>query len=77
MSDSFGGGSGTSSDPYVIRTPQQLYHLSKKVEGGTTYNGKYFVLANDIVLNDGVLTLRQPMLMYGCLLATHRVYGYI
>ncbi len=48
----FESGSGTMANPYVIKTPNQLAYLSERSNNGLTYSGKYFVLANDIVLND-------------------------
>lgn len=51
----FGGGTGTSSDPYLINNAQQLANLAYMVNNGNTYTGKYFKLTQDIVLNDDVL----------------------
>lgn len=47
---SFASGSGTSSSPYIIKTPQQLAKLANDVRSGKTYKGKYFKLYNDIDL---------------------------
>ena len=41
-------GSGTEDDPYVIQYPSQLDLLATNVNGGESYDGIYFVLANDI-----------------------------
>ena len=49
---SYAGGSGTAEDPYRIDTASQLARLAYKVNSGSTYNGKYFVLNNDLWLND-------------------------
>lgn len=46
--DSFAGGTGTKEDPYIIKTPNQLY---KMVQGGTDTKDKYYKVA------DGVKTL--------------------
>ncbi|MFI3324181.1 MAG: GLUG motif-containing protein [Rikenellaceae bacterium] len=43
-------GSGTESDPYQISTAQQLRDLSTNVKEGTSYEGEYFVMTNDIDL---------------------------
>lgn len=51
----FDGGSGSSSDPYLISTPQQLANLAYFVNHGVSYKGKYFKMTDDIVLNSGVL----------------------
>lgn len=48
---SFGGGSGTSTSPYIISTAQQLAYLSYKVYNGTSYLGKYFKQTADINLS--------------------------
>ena len=49
---SFGGGSGTEDDPYLINNARQLAYLSDRVADGYSYNGKYFKLTSDIWLND-------------------------
>lgn len=52
----FAGGSGTESDPYQIATGAQLAFLSQEINSFTDdnidYRTSYFVLANDINLND-------------------------
>ncbi|MCR4615329.1 MAG: InlB B-repeat-containing protein [Clostridiales bacterium] len=52
VSSGFDSGTGTSSDPYIIRTGEQLAYLSDSVRDGQTYFGKYFKLAGNIALND-------------------------
>ncbi len=47
----FGGGMGTSSDPIIISTADQLALFAKNVQGGTQYNGVYFKLTSNIGLN--------------------------
>lgn len=45
------GGSGTSGDPYVITRAAQLDYMATRVNanyGADSFNGKYFVLADDI-----------------------------
>ncbi|MGN0106816.1 MAG: hypothetical protein ACI4A5_03855, partial [Hominilimicola sp.] len=49
----FSGGSGTSSDPYLISTADDLKQLATDVNGGTTYSGKYFKMTANIDLNPG------------------------
>lgn len=44
----YGGGSGTSSDPYIISTAAHLSTLATNVNGGNTYSGKFFKLTADI-----------------------------
>ena len=41
-------GEGTFSNPYKIKSAEDLKELSKKVAGGTNYRGTYFKLINDI-----------------------------
>ena len=52
VAEGFASGTGTKNDPYVIETPEQLAYLAQTVNGGTSYSGRYFVLANNIYLND-------------------------
>lgn len=49
--ESFEGGNGDSSDPYIIKTAEQLAFLAKQVNGGETYRGKYFQLEADLDLS--------------------------
>ena len=52
----FGGGDGSSYDPYRIETAQHLANLAYMVtDANTYYKDKYFVLTNDITLNDDVI----------------------
>ncbi len=44
----YGGGDGSESSPYIISTAAQLTELSTQVSGGNTYAGKYFVMSADI-----------------------------
>ena len=57
--DSYAGGTGTGSDPYLIATPEQLARMigydvltnpTDKITNGST--GKYYKLTADIYLND-------------------------
>jgi hypothetical protein len=50
---SYGGGNGTEDDPYIISSASELAFFSKELET-TNYEGKYFKLGNDIVINDGL-----------------------
>ncbi|NLO45905.1 MAG: hypothetical protein GX107_05295, partial [Clostridiales bacterium] len=47
----FASGSGTEGDPYIIETAPQLAFLSSSVNSGTTYDGKFIKLTDDIELN--------------------------
>ena len=44
----FGGGNGTESNPYRLSTPEHLTELQVAVDGGNSFNGKYFVLTDHI-----------------------------
>ena len=48
----FEGGSGTESDPYQIKTAEQLSCFAKSVNNGTTYEGQYIKQIKNIKLND-------------------------
>ena len=47
----FAGGTGTKEDPYQIATAEQLAKLSKDVSEGTSYQGTFFVLTENIDLS--------------------------
>ncbi len=49
--ESFEGGNGDSSNPYIIKTAEQLALLAERVNGGETYQGKYFELGDDLDLS--------------------------
>lgn len=52
----FARGSGSSSDPYIINTAQQLANFAYMVYWCYDYyEGKYIALGRDIVLNDNVM----------------------
>lgn len=55
-SNSFAGGTGEETDPYQISTPEQLAYLASRVNEGETFFGVYFVLTNDIKLNETPIT---------------------
>lgn len=48
----YAGGSGTQSDPYRIASGSQLALLAQQVNAGNSHKGHYFVLTEDIYLND-------------------------
>ena len=52
----FTSGDGSYSNPYEIRNAQDLANLAYMVrEGGEDYSGKYFVMTNDITLNENLV----------------------
>lgn len=46
----FAGGTGASDNPHLIATPAQLAYLAQQVNGGTSYEGKYFRQTEDFDL---------------------------
>ena len=53
VATSYNSGSGSKSDPFVISTGSELAYLQSKLKE-TDYENTYFVLNNDIILNDGI-----------------------
>ncbi len=52
---SFAGGTGTSDDPYLIASAEQLAYLAEQVNSGTTtFEGEYIKLTDNIVLNNSI-----------------------
>lgn len=51
--NSYSGGDGTYENPYIISNGSEFSYFALQLET-TNYEGEYFVLDNDIVLNDGV-----------------------
>ena len=51
----FEGGSGTPSDPYQIKTAEQLGCFAVSVNNGSTYKNQYIKQTKNIKLNDKVL----------------------
>ena len=54
-SNIFDGGSGTESDPYQVKTAEQLSCFAKSVNNGTTYEGQYIKQTKNIKLNDHLI----------------------
>ena len=53
-SNIFDGGTGTESDPYKIKTAEQLSCFAKSINNGTTYAGQYVKQTKNIKLNDSL-----------------------
>ena len=53
VASSYRSGEGTLEEPYVISDGAELAYFASQLET-TNYENKYFILNNDIVLNDGV-----------------------
>ena len=61
VAESYEGGDGTEEDPYQIATPQQLALLAQQTVDGTG-SEHYYILTDDICLNDEGGTLEWPMI---------------
>ena len=44
----FGGGSGTETDPYLIATTDHMDALASQVNGGNSFSGTYFLMTADL-----------------------------
>lgn len=58
VAGSYRSGTGTLTDPYVISNGQELAYLLQQ-SSFTDYENTYFVLNNDIVLNDGLFVVDE------------------
>ena len=52
IAESFNGGDGSFENPYQIANGAQLAKLSDDVNNGIDFEGRYFSLTEDILLND-------------------------
>lgn len=52
VAQEFGGGAGTSADPYILNTSAHFIELSDKVHAGNPHAGKYFAVKSDIDFNN-------------------------
>lgn len=52
VADKFSAGVGTAKQPYEISSGAELAYLARQVNAGNEYADKFFVLTNDIDLND-------------------------
>lgn len=55
IADGYGDGNGTIENPYVISDGSELAYFALQLET-RNYEGEYFVLDNDIVLNKGIFS---------------------
>ena len=53
---SYGGGEGTEENPYIISNGSELAYLASQLEEKIYYEEDYFVLENDIILNEGIFS---------------------
>ncbi len=61
VADAYEGGDGTEENPYQIATPQQLALLAQQTIDGTG-SEHYYILVDDICLNNEGGTLEWPMI---------------
>jgi len=60
IADSYSSGNGTIDNPYVISDGSELAFLATQLSTSTNnYENKYFILGNDIVLNDGIFSYNK------------------
>jgi hypothetical protein len=52
QTNSFGGGTGTSSNPYILATAANFFELSDSVNAGNIYEGRYFIMTSDVDFNN-------------------------
>ena len=64
QAQSFGGGSGTSTDPYIITTTDDLDQLATDVNGGNLYSYKYFRLDADLVQHNPCVFRRDFLVIH-------------
>lgn len=55
VASSYSDGDGSLDNPYIISNGSELAYLALQLEN-ENYEGKYFILKNDIVLNDGLFS---------------------
>lgn len=56
-------GTGTLNDPYIISNGEELAYFSSQLENNN-YEGSYFKLSNNILLNAGVFKYEDDVLKY-------------
>ena len=55
IATSYTDGDGTLENPYIISNGSELAYFASQLET-TNYEGEYFILNNDIILNDGIFS---------------------
>ena len=70
----FASGLGTETNPYIIKTAEQLAYFAQSVNAGNTYEGQYIKLDADIELNDAVFFLDLDS---GLVVVRYYGYSYI
>lgn len=60
VAETYNGGDGTPENPYQIATAEQLALLAQQTNNGTGGDA-YYILTNDVILNDGDSLLWTPI----------------
>lgn len=60
IAEAYDGGDGTPENPYQIATAEQLALLAQQTNNGTGGDA-YYILTNDVILNDGDSLLWTPI----------------
>ena len=55
IAEDYRGGVGTEDNPYIIANGEELAYFALQLQT-IDYEGKYFKLSNNIVLNDGIFS---------------------
>ncbi len=63
IASTYAGGVGTVEDPYQINTPSEFAYFSKMLET-TDYENTYFELTNDLIMNKGVFSYVNNLVIY-------------
>lgn len=63
VASSYRSGSGTRNNPYIISSPEEFAYFASNLENDS-YDGKYFKIINDIVINDGYFYYENDTLKY-------------
>ena len=63
VASSYRSGTGTSNNPYIISNGDELAFFSSQLENNN-YEGKYFKISNDILLNEGKFKYENNTLKY-------------
>ena len=63
VASSYRSGTGTSNNPYIISNGDELAFFSSQLENNN-YEGKYFKISNDILLNEGSFKYENNVLKY-------------
>ena len=63
VASSYRSGNGTKANPYVISSAEELAYFSENLKT-TDYDGKYFKIINDIVINKGFFIYEDNTLKY-------------